>query len=83
MAEILYFSTTWCQPCKAFKPVVQSASAETGKSVQFIDAEQQSALAKQYGVSSVPTIVVVDGTNVVKLVGPQSKAKLIQILSQG
>lgn len=82
MAQFLYFSTGWCGPCKAFKPVVQAAAAETGANISFIDAEHQPALAAQYGITSVPAIVIVDGQNTVKLVGPQPKAKLLQIFSQ-
>lgn len=82
MASILYFSTTTCGPCKMFKPVVQQASAETGKQVQYIDAQQNRELAAKYSVSSVPTIVIEDGHNVVKLVGPQSKTKLLEIFSR-
>ena len=58
MADFLYFSTSWCGPCKMFRPIVQGVAAETGTNVQFIDAEQNQALAAQYNITSVPTIVV-------------------------
>lgn len=82
MASILYFSTTTCGPCKMFKPVVQQVSAETGKQVQYIDAQQNSELAAKYGVSSVPTIVIEAGHDVVKLIGAQPKAKLIDLFNK-
>lgn len=81
MADILYFSTTWCGPCKMLKPVVQEVSSETGKHVQYIDAEQQPALAAQYGVTGVPTIVVVEGGSVVrKHTGALPKQQLKNLL---
>jgi len=58
MAEFYYFSTTWCGPCKTFKPVVQQVAAENQLPIQFIDAEQNPDMASKFGVSSVPTIVV-------------------------
>lgn len=83
MTNVIYFSTTWCQPCKAFKPVVQQAAQETGKYVQFVDAEQNKHMAEQYGITSVPTIVVVNdaGQVVNRLSGVQSKSTVANLLS--
>ena len=63
------------------KPVVQEVMGQTGRSVQFVDAEQQPAMAAKYGIRSVPTIIIEDGHNVIRLVGPQSKQKLLQVFS--
>ena len=81
MANILYFSTPWCGPCRSFKPIVQEVAGQTGVPVQYIDAEQQRPLALQYGVTSVPSIVVIDGHNVIKFTGPQPKSKLTEIFT--
>jgi len=81
MANIYYFSTEYCGPCKMFKPVVQEVMGQTGRSVQFIDAQHSPEMAAKYNVSSVPTIIIEDGHSVVKLVGPQSKAKLVELFS--
>lgn len=82
MTNIIYFSTQTCGPCKMFKPIVQEAMNQTGKAVQFVDAQHNPAMAAKYSVSSVPTIVIEDGHNMVKLVGPQSKTKLLEIFSR-
>jgi thioredoxin 1 len=83
MANILYFSTTWCGPCKMFKPVVQEVSAELGVSVQYIDAEQNSGLASKYSITSVPTIIVEEQGNVLhKRTGVLSKPQLALIFTQ-
>lgn len=82
MANILYFSTTWCGPCKMFKPVVQEAMAETGVSVSFLDAEQNPDLAARYEIRSVPTIIVEQGGTVVsRKTGVMSKPQVIQLLN--
>jgi len=82
MKKVLYFSTIWCGPCKAFKPVVQQVAQETGISVNYVDAEQDPSLAKMYSVTSVPTIVIADqmGKALYRHTGPMPKGQLLQLL---
>jgi len=80
---VLYFTAAWCGPCKMFKPTVQAVSAETGVGINYIDVDQQTDLAQKYNVSSVPTIIVENGGNVVyRNSGVMSKPQLTQVLSQ-
>jgi len=80
---VLYFTATWCGPCKMFKPTVQAVSAETGISINYIDVDQQRDTAQKYGISSVPTIIVENEGNVVyRNSGVMSKPQLTQVLSQ-
>ena len=80
---VLYFTATWCGPCKMFKPTVQAVSAETGISINYIDVDQQRDTAQKYGISSVPTIVVENEGNVIyRNSGVMSKPQLTQVLSQ-
>jgi thioredoxin 1 len=66
-----------------FKPVVQQVSAETGVGINYIDVDQQRDLASQYGISSVPTIIVENNGSVVyRNSGVMSKPQLTQVLSQ-
>lgn len=83
MTNVMYFSTTWCGPCKMFKPIVEQVSQETGKFVQFVDAEQNKLMAEKYGVTSVPTLIVTDngGNPIRRLNGVQSKSTLTQLFS--
>lgn len=82
---VLYFSTTWCGPCKMFWPVVQEVCSANGISIQRIDAEQNRDLANQYQITGVPTIVVLknDGTGdkpAFRNTGVMTKTKLIETL---
>ncbi len=80
---VLYFTAAWCGPCKMFKPVVEQVSAETGVGIKYIDVDQQRDLASQYGISSVPTIIVENNGSVVyRNSGVMSKPQLTQVLSQ-
>ena len=82
MTQFYYFSTAWCAPCKSFKPVVQEVVAENGIPMQFVDAQQNQALAQQYGVTSVPTIVVANNGQVAfRHTGVMAKSQLAKALS--
>jgi thioredoxin 1 len=66
-----------------FKPTVQAVSAEIGISINYVDVDQQTDIAQKYGISSVPTIIVENGGNVVyRNSGVMSKPQLTQVLSQ-
>jgi thioredoxin 1 len=82
MKKVLYFSTTWCGPCKTFKPIVQQVSQETGIPVTYLDADQDQEMAKTYNINSVPTIVIVDGAGSIlyRNAGVMQKGQLSQLL---
>ena len=81
MKTIKYFSAAWCGPCKTFKPIMNEVAGE-GYSVQFIDIDQSSALAKQYNVRSVPTTVIEEnGIEIDRFVGATSKQAVLSRIS--
>ena len=74
--EILRFTASWCQPCKALAQQLEELGLD--KDVTVIDIDEQSALAIQYGVRSVPTLVVIDSNKEVKrMVGVKAKDILL------
>jgi len=82
MKKVLYFSTTWCGPCKTFKPIVQQVAQETGIPVMYLDEDQDQEMAKKYSINSVPTIVIVDaaGGILYRNAGVMPKGQLSQLL---
>jgi thioredoxin 1 len=62
MKKILYFSSTWCGPCKNFKPIMESLSNEMA--IQFVDIDSNPQLVAEYGIRNIPTIVVVNNGQV-------------------
>ena len=74
--EVLRFTASWCQPCKALAQQLEELGLD--KEVTVIDIDEQSALAIQYGVRSVPTLVAVDNNKEVKrMVGVKAKDILL------
>jgi thiol-disulfide isomerase/thioredoxin len=71
----MYFSAPWCQPCQVFGPVVNEVAQEFPNIVVEklnIDDVDNQMLGLQYGVMSIPTLVVGDK----KLVGAVDPTQL-------
>ena len=69
---VVDFWATWCGPCKMLAPVIESLANEfEGKAVVAkVDVDQEKGLAKQFGVMSIPTVVIFkDGQEVNREVG--------------
>jgi thioredoxin 1 len=58
MKKILRFTASWCQPCKGL--AMNLASAELTTPIEVIDIDKQSDVAVEYGIRSVPTLVMLD-----------------------
>jgi thioredoxin len=81
MKQILYFSATWCGPCKNFKPIMESVSNSIP--VQFIDIDQNPTLSAQYNIRSIPTLVFLkDGQEINKRPGVLSESQVKEIWNQ-
>lgn len=73
---IVDFWAPWCGPCVNFSPVFKEVAAERKGDVRFvkIDTESNHALAAQYKIRSIPTIMVFkEGQRVDMLSGALSK----------
>lgn len=52
------FYATWCGPCKMLLPVLDSLSSEVDIDIIKIDVDKYSELAREYGVMSIPTLIL-------------------------
>jgi thioredoxin 1 len=77
------FWAPWCGPCRMIAPVVEELAMEYAGSVKIVkvNIDDNSHSAEAYGVSSIPTLLVFKGGQIVNsFVGVQSKSKIQQAL---
>lgn len=79
---LIDFWATWCGPCMRQAPIVEALSEE-GYAVGKIDVDQEPALAQQFQVMSIPTLIIFKGgKEVQRIVGLTSKDKLKSLLDE-
>ena len=75
MKQIIYFYGTFCNPCKSFRPTIESISRELP--VRFVDVDAEPQLVAEYGIRNVPTIVIVqDGQAINKASGVLTESQV-------
>ena len=73
---LIDFWATWCGPCMRQGPIVEEL-AEEGYAVGKVDVDQNMALAQQFRVVSIPTLILFkDGAEAKRFVGLTSKEEL-------
>jgi len=55
---VVMFHASWCGPCKTMKPLIERLAGEQGFALVGVDAGENRALAAEYGVRSVPAVLV-------------------------
>ena len=79
---LLDFWASWCGPCRMVSPVVDEIANERSDIlVGKVNVDEQRELAAQFGVMSIPTLVVVkNGQEVNRSVGAMPKARILALL---
>ena len=75
---LLDFWATWCGPCKMIAPIVEEIAEENEQIVVGkIDVDEETPLAIQFGVTSIPTLVLMEnGQKIGQLIGYRPKADI-------
>jgi thioredoxin 1 len=74
------FYADWCGPCRAIAPIVEEIAHELHDRLKVVklDVDQNQETAMQYGVQSIPTLLIFkNGKEVERLIGYMSKTKLL------
>ena len=79
---LLDFWATWCGPCRMVAPIVEEIAAEREDIlVGKINVDEEMELAVQFGIISIPTLVVMkNGELANKAVGYMPKEKILNLL---
>ncbi|MDY3791170.1 MAG: thioredoxin [Oscillospiraceae bacterium] len=78
------FYADWCGPCKMMAPLVEELSREaSGFSVYKVNVDNVPEAAEKFGVSSIPTFVVIkNGTEIARNIGAAPKQRLLELISK-
>lgn len=78
------FFATWCGPCKMLSPILENVKDEVGEDVLMykFDIDEDVDIAKNYGIMSVPTMIIFkNGEEVERLVGLRQKGQIVASLN--
>lgn len=78
---LIDFYATWCGPCKVMGPTIEALGKELIGQVRVlkIDVDKNEALANEYRIQSVPTLIIFKkGETVWRTSGVMEKGALVQ-----
>lgn len=77
------FFATWCGPCKMMSPIIDKIAEELGENIKVgkVDSDENMELAEEFGIMSIPTIMIFENGQVIKtFIGVTSKDEIMKVL---
>lgn len=76
------FWASWCGPCRMLSPIIDEIAKETDKvKVGKVNVDEESDLATQFAVMSIPTLILFEnGKPIKQIVGAQSKTAILNMI---
>ena len=80
---LLDFYAPWCGPCRMVVPIVEEIARERSDVVVGkINIDEQFELAQEFGVMSIPTLVVLEGGRILRQsTGARPKHQILEMLN--
>lgn len=80
---LLDFWAAWCGPCRMLAPVVDEIADERSASLKVgkINVDEQPELASRFGISSIPTLILIENGQIKNtLIGYREKDAILSVL---
>lgn len=79
---LLDFWAPWCGPCRMVGPILEEIAAEREDvKICKVNVDEQIELASQYGIVSIPTLLVIENGQIVQQsVGAKPKEAILEML---
>lgn len=77
------FWATWCGPCRMLSPIIEEIAAEKSETLKVgkVNVDEEPALATQFGIASIPMLVLFKNGKVVRTsVGYQTKEEILKLI---
>ena len=82
MKHILYFTAEWCNPCKRVRPIVEELDREGIIKFQYIDADDNPQLCKQFEIKAIPTFILIeDNKEINRMNGAKTKEQFEEFIN--
>ncbi|MBO5105662.1 MAG: thioredoxin [Clostridia bacterium] len=81
---LLDFYADWCGPCKMVAPIIDEIAKENPQYViGKINVDENPELAMEFGVSTIPNLVIMEGGEVInQIAGARPKANILKLLEE-
>jgi len=80
--QIIYFSATWCEPCKTLGPIMQRVGLRYN--VTKIDIDHNNDLISRFGIRSIPTVLLLENNQEIRrFTGVRSENEIINWINNG
>jgi thioredoxin 1 len=78
--SVVYFTASWCSPCKQLKPIYAQAGMKDNSNMYYvIDIDTiDSEYLDRYNIKSVPTLFVMNKGEVVKTITARTAEAIVE-----
>lgn len=78
---LIDFWASWCGPCRMVSPVVEQIAEEYPQyKIGKVNIDEEPELASQYGIMSIPTLLVVKNGEITnKSIGARNKKQILEM----